>query len=97
MLKLNGRASLVEFEPGRIVVEYGTRHFARNELVPDHILGAHTPWRSDIATMIAADFVAASMTERFGEVKNWPAMARDFVYPLTSRSEPQPVTPERQS
>lgn len=96
MLTLNGRASLVELEPGRIVVEYGTRHFARNELVPYHILGGYTAWRSSIATMLAADFVAASMTERFGEVKDWPILARDYVYPRSSWVGPRLVTPGRQ-
>ena len=60
---------------------YGSRHFGRNELVPCQVLSAQSEWRSEIAAMTAADFVAAAMTDRFGELTNWPTIARDYVYP----------------
>jgi hypothetical protein len=80
LCKLNGQATLVRLEPGRVVVEIGARQFARTEFVPRHILSSYIASRAE-SRITASEFVTETMTERFGDIKNWPKEAQDFVHP----------------
>ncbi len=84
IVKLTRRANLVQLEYGELFLEFGDRHFARDELVPYEILGAGTWPQSSIATMTAGDFVELCMREKFDDIEKWPALARDFVFPTYS-------------
>lgn len=96
-VKLNSLARLVQREGGAVYLEYRTRLFDRHELVPHQILAGSMWSRSNAATMTAADFVEFYMREKYAEAKNWPLLARDFVYPTYAQIFGQSANAERES
>jgi len=81
ILKLNDHARLMETPGGGAVVYFEGHRYSQSEQVPIKILGPKYGDGELPAVFTASVFVATHMTEQFGEVKNWPALARKFVYP----------------
>ena len=81
IFKLNHYARLMETPSGRALVSFEGHRYARSELVPLRILGPRYGDGGLPALFSAGEFVATCMSEEFGEVKNWPPLARNFVFP----------------
>jgi hypothetical protein len=80
IIKLDAYARLVQLEYDQIFVEFGNRHYARNELVPFDIFGNKSWTRSNLATLTAGDFVVVCMAEQFGQISKWPALAHAYLF-----------------
>jgi hypothetical protein len=86
--KLNDYARLVEVADGVAVVSFEGHHDARSEQVRLTIFGPKYYNSRLPALFSAGEFVAMRMTKEFGEVKNWPALARHFVFPDWPKAKP---------
>jgi len=80
IFKLNHYARLMETPGGGALVSFEGHRYARSELVPLSILGPKYGDGDLPAVFCAGEFVATCMTKEFGEVKNWPRLARNFVF-----------------
>jgi hypothetical protein len=85
VIRLNAYAKLVQSQYGTIYVEFGSRHYMPQELVPFDIFGNKSRLQSNLATMTAADFVVVCMAEKFGQISEWPALAHAYLSPKTRR------------
>jgi len=86
--KLNDYARLVELADGVAVVSFEGHHYARSELVPLTIFGPKYYNSRLPALFSAGELVAVCMTKEFGEIKNWPPLARHFVFPDWPKTKP---------
>lgn len=86
-LPLSNCAELVLLEGHAPSVQFKGRHYAREDSVPFAILGNRyrlgDPMRLSNSTsaFTAATFVVVCMSEDFGMVKHWPALAVEFLAP----------------
>jgi hypothetical protein len=79
--KLNDYAWLVEMADGDAVVFFEGHRYSRSEQVPLTNLGPTYYNNRLLALFSAGEFVAVCMTKEFGEIKNWPPLARHFLFP----------------